>query len=210
MKKLKTILRNLEYDYGWLRIINSPFVKLKWKFKWYKKPTLGTPYFFPRRMVKFTKQDSINKYLEEVKRFNDGGYPIPKTLNENSYLNYSKFVPTKYFGINYWSLGWKIKWSNTDVRFEWCPGLSIVLFGTQIVIYPVPSCFDNTLSHYWEAWLIYTKHTDKIKTVEDRIKESMKLYPAKWMKYEEGKQIPVNYWNYILKDKYKYLINEQN
>ena len=38
----------------------------------------------------------------------------------------------------------------------------------------------------------------------------MKLYPAKWMKYEEGKQIPVNYWNCILKDKYKYLINEQN
>ena len=208
MKKLKTILRNLKYKYEWLRVINSPFVKLKWKFKWYKKPTLGTPYFLPRRMVKFTKQDSINKYLEEVKRFNDRGYPIPKTLNENSYLNYSKFVPIKYFGIKYWSLGWKTKWSNTDVRFEWGPGLSIVLFGTQIVIYPIPNCTSNALDHYWEAWIIYRYHTNKKYSVENRIKECMKLYPARWVKYEEGKQIPVNYWNYILKSKYKYLINE--
>lgn len=172
MQTIKQILNSLEYDFGWLRVINSPFVKLKWEFKWYKKPTLGTPYFLPRR----TKNN--------------------------------KFVPIKYFGINYWSLGWKTKWSNTDVRFEWDPGLSIVLFGTQIVIYPTPSCFDNTLSHYWEAWIIYNKHTDKTKTVEERIKESMELYPAKWVKYEEGKQISVNYWNYILKDKYKYLIDE--
>ena len=172
MKKIKRLLNNLEYNYGWLRVINSPFVKLKWEFKWYKKPTLGTPYFLPRRVKN------------------------------------NKFIPIKYFGIRYWSLGWKTKWSNTDARFEWGPGLSVVLFGTQIVIYPTPNCDSNALDHYWEAWIIYSKHTDKTKTVEERIKESMEIYPARWIKYEECKQVPVNYWNYILKDKYKYLIDE--
>lgn len=172
MKKLKRILNNLEYDYGWLRVINSPFVKLKGKFKWYKKPTAGTPYFLPRRWIK-----------------NKAGYSTAK--------------PIKYFGINYWSLGWKTKWSSTDVRFEYSPGLSIVLFGTQIVISPIPDCDNKALDHFWEAWIIYNKHTDKNKPVEDRIKESMELYPAIWGRNNNER---INYWNYILKDKYKYLI----
>lgn len=178
-KKFKRILSNLEHDYGWLRVINSPFVKLKWEFKWYKKPTLGTPYFLPRR--------------------------IQKSKNKPDYL---EFIPIKYFGINYWSLGWKTKWSDTDIRFEWGPGLSLVLFGTQLVIYPVPDCDFYSISDYWEAWIIYNKHTDKTKSIKERLRESIELYPAKWIKYEEGKQISVDYWNYILKDKYKCLINE--
>lgn len=176
MKKLKRILSNLEYDYGWLRVINSPFVKLKWKFKWYKKLTAGTPYFLPRKWVKSKDKPD---YLEPI--------------------------PIKYFGINYWSLGYKTKWSDTDVRFEYSPGLSIVLFGTQLLIYPVPNCNSEAIHHFWEAWVIYTRNTDKTKSIENRIKESMKLYPAVWIR---GKDERINYWNYILKDKYKYLINE--
>jgi hypothetical protein len=208
MQTIKQILYSLEYDYGWLRIINSPFVKLKWKFKWYKELTAGTPYFLPRKWKKFTKKDCLNSYKEECEKFRSAGKEILKHITPESYKNYSKPVSIKYFGVNYWSLGTKTKWSNTDVRFEWGPGLSIVLFGTQIVIYPTPDCTSNALDHYWEAWIIYSKHTDKTKSVEERVKECMKLYPARWIKYEEGKQIPVNYWNYILKDKFKYLINE--
>lgn len=179
-KKFKRILSNLEYHYGWLRVINSPFIRLKWKFKWYNKPTIGTPYFLPRR--------------------------IQKSKNKPDYL---EFIPIKYFGINYWPLGWKTKWSDTDIRFEWGPGLSLVLFGTQLVIYPVPNCDVYSISDYWEAWIIYNKHTNKTKSIKERLRESMELYPAKWIKYEEDKQISTNYWNYILKNKYKCLINKQ-
>ena len=172
MKWFKRILSNLEYNYSWLRIINSPFVKLKWKFKWCKEITAGTPYFLPRKVKN------------------------------------NKFVPIKYFGVGYWSLGWKTKWSDTDVRFEWSPGLSIVLFGTQIVIYPLPNCNNDALYSYWEAWIIYHYHTDRTKNVENRLIECMNLYPAKWIKYGGEKKISINYWKYILKDKYKYLIDE--
>ena len=178
MKTLKRIISNLEYNYDWLRVINSPFVKLQWKFKWFKKPTMGTPYFLPRKWVESKEKP---------------GYMEP--------------MPIKYFGVNYWSLGWKTKWSAKDVRFEWGPGLSIVLFGTQLVIYPTPDCDNNTLDHFWEAWIVYNKLTNRSKSIEDRIMDCINLYPDKWIKYDNNKEIQINYWKYILKDKYKHLIN---
>lgn len=209
-KKFKRILSNLEYDYGWLRVINSPFVKLKWEFKWYKKPTLGTPFFLPGKWIKFDKKHAIEWAKERV------GEQTPKFKNYlfEDIVNYamqhmSRPVSIKYFGINCWSLGYKSKWLDTDIRFEWGPGLSLILFGTQLVIYPTPNCDFYSISDYWEAWIIYNKHTDKTKSIKERLRESMELYPAKWIRYKEGKQISVNYWNYILKDKYKCLIDSE-
>jgi hypothetical protein len=178
MIKFKNFLNNLEYYYGWLRVINSPFVRLKWEIKWYKKPTVGTPYFLPRR-----KQ---------------------KNKNKPGYLEY---VPIKYFGKSYWSLGWKSKWSDTDIRFEWEPGLSLVLFGTQLVIYPVPDCDWEVIFAFWEAWVVYDKYTDKSKSMEDRLRQCMELYSCIWIR---GKDERINYYNYILKNKYKYLIKDKN
>ncbi len=179
MKTFKRIISNLEYNYDWLGVINSPFVKLQWKFKWFKKLTMGTPCFLPRKWVKSKEKP---------------GYMEP--------------IPIKYFGVNYWSLGWKTKWSAKDVRFEWGPGLSIVLFGTQLVIYPIPKCDEYVLDHYWEAWIVYSKLTNKSKPIEDRIIDCMNLYPAKWIKYENNKEKQTNYRKYILKDKDKHLIND--
>lgn len=214
MKNLKNEFKYLKQKFEYLNIFFSPFICPKIKIRYFNEIKQGTPYFLPRKIVKFTKQDSINKYLEEVKRFNDKGFPIPETLNENSYLNYTTYKPIKYFGINTWGLGWKTKWSNVDVRFEWSPGISLVLFGKQICFYF--KFEDNSLREdiFWEAWIIYNYRTNKNKSKEERLLELFKMYKCTWSKSKSGIEITTDYYLHILKPKYldlykNYLQNEK-
>ena len=139
------------------------------KLKWYiGEIAIGTPYFYPRKTVK------------------DPDKP-----------GWLKFVPKK-IGFDFVGLGYKIKWSSTDYRFEWAPLISFVFFKWQIaVIVTAPE-----QHHYWEAWLFY--HRDTKGTPEERIKQCKEDFPLDYTVHRTGQEPEkINYYNLILKDKYK-------
>ena len=146
------------------------------KLKWYiGKIAIGTPYFFPRRWVK------------------DKDKP-----------GYLKAVPKK-IGFDFVSLGWKIKWSDDDYRFEWPPIWSFVFFKWQIAVsFEAPE-----EHHYWEAWLFYHYETPKYMPVEYRLIKCMEKFPLIWSVYEGDKKTVVNYYKLILKKKYLKLLTPQ-
>lgn len=107
-----------------------------------------------------------------------------------------KFVPLK-FGFSFCSLGYKTKWSPTDYRFEWNPLLSFVAFNKQIALYLIVE--DMIL---WELWLIYENHTDKKKSVKERIEQCREINDGIMIMYSSGKETKINYYDKLLKKKY--------
>lgn len=140
------------------------------------------------------KRPKIGFYFGPVK------YGVPmffprKWIKNKDKSGYLKTI-SKKFGFDFVNLGWKTKWSSTDYRFEYSPIWSFVFFKWQLAItFKVPKT-----DHYWECYLYYT-HQTKGKVI-DRIKTAKKEYPCIWIKYFRGNKITVNYWDYILKDKY--------
>ena len=103
-------------------------------------------------------------------------------------------VPKKV-GFDVVGLGWKIKWSDDDFRFEWAPLISFVFFGYQIaVMVEAPEEYQ-----YWEAWLYYELRTYKSKSQSERIKECKEKFP---LTYTSGDGTQTNYYEKILKTKY--------
>lgn len=206
MKKyIKQFIRNLKYDLGFLRVLNSPFVGLK--LTWYfGKIQHGTPYFLPRKWVKCDMNDALNAWdkLSDLAR-----ETYTKSLGKNHYIeNYiksgyhTKPIPIKYFGFHFTTLGWKTKWD--DYRFEWNPSLSIVLFGKQIFISILPKVDGLVgVDSYWESWLNYDNCTDKSKLESERVKELREKHSCTWSNYQDGKEIKTDYYNIILKTKYR-------
>lgn len=128
------------------------------------------------------------------------GTPIllPRKWVKSGEDNYTS-VPKK-IGIDFVDLGWKIKWSSTDFRFEWGPLISIVFFKYQFCIFfEVPE-----MSHYWEAWLYYENMTSG--SQQERIKKCIFDFPLVYRMSKNGKTTRVNYYHSILKNKYKHLI----
>ena len=121
-----------------------------------------------------------------------------KVIKDPSKPTGLKFVPKK-IGFDICCLGWKTKWSNTDFRFEWSPLISFVFFKWQIAL--IISVPDE--QHYWESWLYYNKITDKTKSVLERVKECQKDYPQNWEKSTNGVTVKVNYYESILKKRYR-------
>lgn len=109
-----------------------------------------------------------------------------------------KAIPRKV-GFDYCDLGWKTKWEATDYRFEWSPVLSFVFFGYQIAV-TVIAPYEN---EYWEAWLYYERNTDKTKSKQERIEQCIKEFPQIYKQYSNEGEKTINYYDYILKDKYK-------
>ena len=60
---------------------------------------------------------------------------------------------------------------------------------------------------YWEAWLNYEHRTNHKDTIEKRLENLFKIYSCTWIKYKDNKQIPTDYYPYILKKKYHNLYN---
>lgn len=209
-KKLKNwlnfILSSIRYKYSFLKVLNSPFRKLK--LIWYFGPiTQGTPYFLPRKMVKMSKERAIEYANADL---NHKYYPSKKPFDElvASYMGHKMFVPIKYFGYHFTTLGWKTKWTPTDFRFEWCPSISIVLFGKQLFIAIIPNIDKESMpDHYWEAWLNYEYDTNKSLSKLERLKELISKYSCTWIHYKDGNKISVNHYKYILKDKYLKLVD---
>jgi len=175
---LNSILSSIRYKYSFLKVLNSPFRGLK--LTWYfGKIVHGTPYFLPRRIIKSKTKPG-----------------------------YNEFIPIKYFGYQFTSLGWKTKWTATDYRFEWNPCISIVLFGKQLFIGIVPNINEESMPDcYWEAWLMYEHDTDKTKSKLERLKELISKYSCTWTHSKGDEKVSVNHYKYILKEKYLKLVD---
>ena len=195
----------MRHDLQFLKAFNSPFKrpKLEWYFG---EVALGTPYFFPRKWVKPTHEMAMEAAMKEIARREDWNkanadskfkHTVP-SLDEiyEAMLIHSVAVPKK-IGFDFVSLGYKTKWSNTDYRFEWSPRFSFVFFKWQIALTIVP--IEN--NHYWEAWLYYNYHTKG--TQRERIEQCKKEFPLKFTIWEKDTKRSVDYYDVILKDKYK-------
>lgn len=197
LKRLKT---NLRYNFGFLRVLNSPFKGLKLSF-YFGEIAMGTPYFLPRKWVKFTEEDAIE--WAKKQQANENLIYKNKSFEEvvEEGKKYTKAVSIKYFGWNYHSLGWKTKFE--DYRFEFNPGLSIVLFGKQFCITIKPNiekpCWDDI---FWEAWLTYLHETNKNLSKIDRLKQLVEKHTCTWKQYSGGDVTTTDYYPFILKKKY--------
>jgi len=174
----------------WIKALWSPFKPFKVSF-YAGKLSIGTPYFFPRKWVKYTDADAIKASIEH-KANKDKVQVSDKQLFE-MYKKYSKAVPIKV-GFDWCSLGWKTKWTDTDFRHEWNPVFTFVFFGYQIAL----TVYSPHRSHYWEAWLYYEYATDKTKSKRERIEQCRKECNQTWT--VTGGEI--DYYEHILKAKY--------
>ena len=117
-------------------------------------------------------------------------------VNDLDKPGYQKAIPKK-IGFDFVSLGWKTKWTNTDYRFEWAPLWSFVFFGKQIAVtFKAPE-----QDHYWEAWLYYIYNTTG--TRKERIAKCRAEFPLKWTVSDKNGKRSVDYYDSILKTKYK-------
>lgn len=123
----------------------------------------GTPYFYPRRWVKSKEKKG---WLT----------PVPKKI-----------------GFDFVQLGWKIKWTPTDYRFEWAPLISFVFFKWQVCVFVEAPHRD----HYWEAWLYYSRNTKG--TNEERIEQCRRGFPVTWNVHDKAGKRTVDYYDFILK-----------
>lgn len=171
INKIKYWLRAFQYNCSFLGVLNSPFKKLK--LHWYfGEIKIGHPYFLPSRLCKSKTKPG-----------------------------YMKFVPIKYFGITWNTLGWKTKWG--DYRFEWNPGISLVIFGKQLHVSIRPDTDADYWDSYWEAWLNYNYKTDKNRSKLFRLKQLFDIYDCTWTHYDDNnKEVLVNHYHLILKNKY--------
>jgi hypothetical protein len=180
--------------FTFLKSYFSPFRPCNLKF-YAGKIKIGTPYFLPRRWVKYTEKEAREAALKAI----EDSKKVEKTLEEwlEYYMVHEKAVPKK-IGFDFIGLGWKTKWR--EYRFEWPPLISFVFFKWQIaVIFDAPE-----KDHYWESWLYYELETDKTKTKKERISQCRKNYPQIWKRYnKEGEEIKVDYYDIILKKRYK-------
>lgn len=195
MNKLKLELKYLINRFSWLGILNSPFKRFKIGF-YVGKIAIGVPYFFPRKWVKYNNED-IQKAIEEHKA-NKNKVLVSDAQLYNMYYNYSKAVPLT-IGFSYCSLGYKTKWSDTDYRFEWNPVLSFVFFGYQIAL----TFYSPYHDHYWTSWLFYKNDTDKTKSKMERVEQCRKEFPQIWTSSKDGVDEKIDYYDRILKQKYK-------
>ena len=125
-----------------------------------------------------------------------------RTIKDPDKPGYLKFIPKK-IGFDIVDLGWKTKWS--QYRFEWAPIISFVFFKWQIAITIVAPEQD----HYWESWLYYQYDTDKTKSKLERAHQCQKEYNQIWEVSKDGVRTKVDYYDLILKKKYRIKSNDE-
>ncbi len=193
MNKIKYFLKQFIF----LKALNSPFKPFK--LKWYiGKIAIGTPYFFPRKWVDLNEKEIEVKAQKKYDKL-DEEFKTKVTLEhyKQQYKDTQKTTP-KLIGFDFVGLGWKTKWSSTDYRFEHSPLISFVFFKWQIAlmfIAPEPD-------HYWTSWLYYEYNTNKSFSKRKRIEQCQKEFPQNWTQYKNGNKETINYYKFILKEKY--------
>lgn len=190
IERFKYFIRKFDF----LKVYHSPFKPFMPKF-YIGKIAIGTPYFFPRRWVKFSNAEAIEEAIKSFNNFNH----VAKSFDEwyKHYKNHSKAVK-KTIGFDIVSLGWKTKWTSNDFRFEFNPVWSFVFYKWQIAILFQPP----NHHHYWECWLYYNKRTKG--TTKERIEQCRNKFPQTWTThYSDDKKETTDYYNLILKNKWK-------
>jgi len=193
-------------NFSYLKTFRSPFKRPKLKF-YLGKTAMGTPYFYPRRWVKATPALAREAALQEIKRVEDFNTRNAKNGSAQTVPDYDTayaramrctYPKDKRIGIDFVELGWKTKWSATDIRFESAPIWSFVFFGYQIaIIWDAPE-----QDHYWECWLHYELHTDKSKSRRERIAQCREKFPQVWIKHTTDGEEKTNYYDLILRKGY--------
>ena len=200
-----------EWKLKWIEILFTPFVLPQVKF-YVGKTRIGVPYFHPRKWVKLTHEDKHKAALKDLAKFKkymeenpDNKVPV-KTYKElyDSYANHTKPVDLK-IGFSLCGLGYKLKWTDTDYRYEYGPVLSFVFFGYQIAI----MIGHDHPDQYWCAWLYYENHTDKRLSKEERIKECIKEFPLTYTVYNKAGERSVNYYYEVLRPEYRKFIKDE-
>lgn len=198
--------------FEWLKILNSPFVKPKVNL-YVGKIEVGTPYFFPRRLVKPTRKMAEARALEkieEAERFNelnknnDYKKRVPSFADAYSEIKRGKVFVPKRIGFDWVGLGYKTKWSDTDYRYEWSPIWSFVFWRWQVALTftgPNNTDYSGATSHYWESWLYYRTHTKG--TMEERVEQCKKDFSQHCTSWSEGNKRTLNYYDVILKKKWR-------
>jgi hypothetical protein len=196
MKNLINLIKNyidsIKYHFYYLGVLNSPFVGLK--LEWYfGNIEHSVPYFLPRKWVKMTKKDCEEALQKDIETL------LPKYVEGRTwkdYKNYKKPVPIKWFGFNSCELGWKLKWD--EVRYEYSPCYSLVLFGKQLYVKVLPKVSNKleAVDSYWEAWITYDTKTDETKSEKERLEHLFKIYGCTWIIKDKSK----NYYEEILKN----------
>ena len=183
------------------KLINSPFKFPKIKF-YLGAVKYGTPYFKPRKAVRFTMEESKAKAEEFIndKKSVWFGEDLDKITNLHN-SKYLKFVDKKV-SFDIVRLGWKYKFGS--IRFEWNPMFSFVFFGLQFCIFIAP----KNDSSYWESWIYYNEHTDKNKPTLERLKQCIEEAPQRWTMYNNGNKSSVNYYDLNLKTKWLKQLNK--
>ena len=194
--------------FKWINILNSPFMRPRVNI-YVGKIAVGTPYFFPRRLVKPSAKQAEELAVEKIadaERFNElnakNDYRRKVPSFDEAYADIKRgqiFVP-KRIGFNFVGLGYKTKWSDTDYRFEWCPIWSFVFWKWQIALtFAGPK--NNATSNYWESWLYYYYNTEG--TIQERVAQCKKDYSQTYTVWSGGEKSTVNYYDVILKNKYR-------
>ncbi|HBW85694.1 MAG TPA: hypothetical protein DEF82_02820 [Crocinitomicaceae bacterium] len=193
-------------NFSYLKTFFSPFKRPKLQF-YLGKTAVGVPYFYPRRWVKATPkmahEEALRK-IKKIKEFNERNKEyghtqrVPKYAEVYEQVKHYHFPVDKRIGFDFVSLGWKTKWSATDVRFEWAPRWSFVCFGYQFAVTFVAPEQD----HYWECWLYYELHTDKRKSKRERIAQCRKEFSCTWTSHKAGVETKTDYYEKILRKKY--------
>jgi hypothetical protein len=188
---LKYTLQSLR----WVKALWSPFKPFKIGF-YAGKLAIGTPYFFPRKWVKYTDADAIKASVEH--KANKNKVQVSDEQLFEMYKKYNKAVPLKV-GFDWCSLGYKTKWSDTDFRFEWNPVFTFVFFGYQLAL----TVYSPYHDHYWTSWLYYEYATDKTKSKRERIEQCRKELNQTWTSHRHDEEpVTIDYYTKILKSKY--------
>jgi hypothetical protein len=197
-------------QFRWIKALFSPFTPFK--VKWYiGKTQIGTPYFLPRKWVKGTPKlinEAILKHVEREERFNKANPEYARKIKSFEEL-YEEFKNRTFpvpltVGFSMCGLGWKTKWNEYDFRHEWNPVISFVFFGYQIAM----TVYHEHHSHYWESWLCYEYNSDKNKSKRKRVNFCRRKCPQKWSTGHGENKVITDYWDLILKPKYKRKPNE--
>ena len=193
---------------------NSPFIRLK-PVTYFGKISRGTPHFLPRKWKRMNQKDCEEALQRDIAEAVKYKRPIHLNRDWTYYKKHLKAVPIKYFGINFTSLGWKTKYE--DIRFEWPPSLSIVLFGKQFMLWWIVFKDKNLQDDvYWEAWLWYLNRTDKNLSTEERLIQVFEQYTCTWTTHlANGDIYTTDYYLFILKKKWiptytKWKLNNNN
>jgi hypothetical protein len=97
------------------------------------------------------------------------GAPIffPRKLNKNGTFTYYKWL-----GIKLVNLGWKTKWDEYDIRFEWSPSIHLIVLNTQIA-----AALSHEEDDYWEAIVLYTRFEG---TPQERVSRILEKKSFRW------------------------------